>query len=253
MIVNTRNLELLYILTCADLKVKYQNAWLGFVWSLLNPLLLVTVLYLVFHNFRHLEENFVLYLLTGIISWRFFTQTTNAALHVLVAKSGIIINLPIPRHFFVIVKVLSNLVSSLLEFSVLIPVIGLITGGVSVYAIFFPLIHILFVILLYGTGIILAGLYPYFRDLSEIWAVVIQLGFFLSPIVYPISYIPEDILPFYLLNPVTQLILMYQGLIISGRLPEITAILYVAGFGIVLTIVGTFLFRRLNRRFAEVI
>jgi len=114
--------ELIKNLVISDLKTKYSNSALGFVWSMLNPLLMMLVLYLVFNNvFRNNQEHFALYILIGLTGWRFFALGTSTAMSSIVGRSSLVTKIYIPREILTISVVLSALVSSLLEFLVLIP------------------------------------------------------------------------------------------------------------------------------------
>lgn len=245
--------DLIKTLTINDLKVKYQHTYLGIIWSLFSPLLLLIVLYFVFSSFRSSESNFALYLLVGILTWRFFTAATSSSLLVIRQKSALISNIVLPNEIFVFTKNFSALISSLLEFVVLIPLIALFTGEISWYAILFPIIHVLYFLVSFGVSLVLASSYPYFRDLGEIWPFFIQLGFFICPVMYPVESIPESIRELYLLNPVTQIMMMYRDLILYGRIPSLSGIVYVLVFGICLVLVGHYVFKKLEKHFAEVV
>jgi lipopolysaccharide transport system permease protein len=248
-----RHWDLIKMLTINDLKIKYQHTYLGLVWSLLSPLLLLIVLYLIFSNIRHLEENFAQYLLVGILTWRFFTSATSSSISIIRQKSGILSNIVLPSEIFVLTKNLSALISFTLEFIFLIPLVALITGSISPYVILFPMVHLLFLLVTFGTSLILACLYPYFRDLAEIWPVVMQIGFFLCPIMYPLSMIPASIRAIYLLNPVTQVMMMYRDLVLYGVMPTLACVIYVLVFGVGIVLAGHYLFRKLEKGFVEVI
>lgn len=248
-----RHWDLIKTLTVNDLKIKYQHTYLGILWSLLSPLLLLIVLYFIFYNLRQMEGNFALYLLVGILTWRFFTQSTSSSLHVIKQNANLLSNVVLPSEIFVFIKNLSALISSVLEFIILIPLVALLTGAISPYVLLFPFVHLLFLLVTFGLSLILASIYPYFRDLAEIWPVFIQLGFFLCPILYPVSSIPESVRGLYLLNPVTQIILMYRDLVLYGTLPPAESIGYVLLFGAGIIVIGHYLFRTLEKRFVEVI
>jgi len=91
----------------------------------------------------------------------------------------------------------------------------------------------------------------YYRDLNQIWEVLLQAGFFLCPIVYPLSTIPEQYLPYYMLNPITDFIAIYRDIFLYGKLPSPVTIAIVVVSGIILYLIGRFLFGKLERRFAE--
>lgn len=244
--------ELIKILTISDLKVKYQSSVLGFAWSLLNPLLMMLVLYLVFSNvFKANQDHFALYLLIGIVSWRFLAIGSSASMGAIVGKSSLVTKIYIPRQVLVMSTVLSCFISSILEFLVLVPLLIILGAGISPYILLFPFIHVIYFLIVYGLSLILAALYVYYRDLNQIWDVLIQIGFFLSPIVYPLSTVPPAYLKYYLLNPITALMQMYRDVLLYHRPPALENVALTLGAGLILMVIGTMVFKRLERRFAE--
>ncbi len=244
--------ELIKNLVISDLKTKYSSSVLGFAWSMLNPLMMMIVLFFVFSNvFKSSQENFALYLLIGITGWRFFAIGTSTAMTSVVGKPGLVTKIFIPREILTISSTISALVSSFLEFLVLIPLLVLMGASLSITILLFPILHILYFFIVYGTSLALAALYVYYRDLAQIWEVILQIGFFVTPIVYPVNVIPERFLFYYMLNPVTRLIGMYRDILLKGSLPGFMDVILVIIFGSVLFIFGSWIFKRLSRRFAE--
>ncbi len=243
--------ELIKNLVISDLKIKYSNSVLGFVWSMLNPLLMMLVLYFVFSNMFTTQENFIVYLLTGILVWRFFSFGTSSAMGSIVGRSNLVTKIYIPREILTLSASLSSLISSILEFMVLIPLLVILGVGFSFSIFLFPVVHLMTLLIIYGTGLILASLYVYYRDLNQIWDVILQIGFFLSPIMYTMSLVPEKYVFYYMLNPITVLIGMYRDIFLNGSIPKISDFIFVLTVGVILLIFGTALFKRLSRRFAE--
>ena len=244
--------ELIKNLVISDLKTKYSSSVLGFAWSMLNPLLMMLVLYLVFSNvFRFTQEHFALYLLIGLTGWRFFANGTSAAIYSIVGKTSLVTKIYIPREILTLSTVISALISSLLEFLVLIPLLIIFGASLSLTIVIFPVLHVLYFLIVYGIALMLASLYVYYRDINQIWELLLQIGFFLSPIVYPASLVPDKYKFYYMLNPITQLIEMYRNALLNGALPELTGIGIVVITGIILFVFGSWLFRRLSHRFAE--
>ncbi len=244
--------ELIRILTVSDLKVKYQSSVLGFAWSLLNPLLMMLVLYFVFSNvFRFEDKNFALYLLIGIISWRFFANATMSSMTSIVGRPSLVTKVYVPREVLVLSSVLSSFISSILEFMVLIPLLLFFGMDLSINLAFFPIIHLINLLLVYGISLILAALYVYYRDLNQIWDVLLQAGFFLSPIVYPISIVPEKYLSYYMMNPITIILGMYRESLLYSEAPSAAEMVFTFVAGGLMLLVGTLVFRRLERNFAE--
>jgi len=243
--------ELVRNLTIADFKSRYQNTSLGFLWSILSPLLLAGVLYFVFRHLFGQEEDFAANLLVGIMAWRFFTIGTTSSLHAIVNKPSLVTKVYIPRQILVLSNVLANLISSLLEFVVLLSIIFILLGHLSITVLLFPLIHFLYFWLIFGAGLLLSSLFVYFRDLDQMWEVLINVLFFCSPIVYPLSVVPPYLMPYYMLNPLTQIIVIYRRVMVAGDIPSLTSLVGVIVVGIVVYLVGNLVFSKLQRRFAE--
>jgi lipopolysaccharide transport system permease protein len=244
--------ELIRILTVSDLKVKYQSSVLGFAWSLLNPLLMMLVLYLVFSNvFKANQDYFALYILIGIVSWRFLANGTSSSMMAIVGKPSLVTKIYIPRQVLVLSTVLSSFISSLLEFLVLFILIVIFGVKLSPNILLFPFIYIINFFLVYGVSLALAALYVYYRDLNQIWEVLLQLGFFLSPIVYPLSTVPSEYLNIYLLNPVTVFMQIYRDILLYAQTPSMTSIAFVLLSAVISLAAGAAVFKRLERRFAE--
>ena len=243
--------ELIRNLTVADLKNRYQNTSLGFLWSLLSPLLLAGVLYFFFRHLFGREENFAINLLVGIMAWRFFANGTSSSLYAIVSNSSLVTKVYVPRQILVLTTTLANIISSLLEFIILLPIIFALLGYLPITVLLFPLIHFVYFWFIFGAGLLLSSLYVYFRDLNQIWNVLVSILFFCTPIFYPISIVPAYLLPYYQLNPVTQFIGMYRDVMVAGDLPSWFSVVVVLGFAIAAYLVGSFVFNKLQRRFAE--
>lgn len=244
--------ELTWNLTIVELKNRYQNTGLGFIWSLLSPLLMALVLYFVFRYLFKQEPNFGAYLLVGLMSWRFFGISTTSAVYSVVGKTSLVTKVYIPRYILVLSNNLSNLISSILEFVVILPILYIILGGLPITTVFFPLVFLIYFWFVYGISLFLAATYVYFRDINQIWEVLANILFFLSPIFYPMSAI-QGTLPIYLLNPITEFIIIYRDLMIYGNIPSLYSLSIICIASALSFVIGHFAFNRLQRRFAEVI
>lgn len=243
--------ELIRNLTITDLKNRYQNTSLGFFWSILSPLLLAGVLYFFFRHVFGREENFAINLLVGLMAWRFFVNGTSSSLYTIVGKSSLVTKVYIPRQILVLSNTLANLISSLLEFAVLLPIIFVLLKYLPVTTPLFLLVFIPFFWFIYGAGLLLSALYVYFRDLNQIWDVLVNILFFCSPVFYPLSVVPTYLLTYYQLNPITEFIVMYRDVMVTGNLPSLFNIVIVCGFAVAAYLVGSLAFGKLQRRFAE--
>ena len=244
--------ELISNLVISDLKTKYSSSILGFAWSMLNPLLMMIVLYAVFNNvFKSNQEHYAFYLLIGMTTWRFFANGTTTAMLSIVGKANLVTKIYIPREILTLSVVLSALVSSILEFIVLITLLIIFGIVISSKILILPLLYVLYLPIVYGVSLIIASLYVYFRDLNHIWEVLMQIGFFLSPVIYPMSTIPEAYKFYYMLNPIARMIEMYRDILLYNTMPKVTDFGVVLIFGMFLLVFGSLLFKKLSRRFAE--
>lgn len=243
--------ELIRNLTIADLKNRYQSTSLGFFWSLLSPFLLAGVIYFAFSHLFGQEEHFTINLLVGIMAWRFFAIGTSSSLSIIVGKSSLVTKVYIPRQILVLSNVLANLISSLLEFIVLLPIIFILLGHLPVTVLLFPLAHLIYFWFIFGAGLLLSSLYVYFRDLNQIWEVLSNVLFFCCPIVYPLTIVPAYLMPYYLFNPITQFIEMYRNIMVAGVLPSLYSTATIIAVSLAAYLVGGFIFAKLQRRFAE--
>lgn len=243
--------ELIGNLTVVEFKNRYQNTSLGFLWSVLSPFLLAGVLFFVFRFMFGQEKNYAANLLVGIMAWRFFSLGTNASLYSVLSRPSLVTKVYIPRNLLVLSTALSSLTSACLEFVVILPLIFVITGGLPATFILFLPLHMVSFFLVYGIGLALGSLVVYFRDLNQIWEVLINVLFFCSPIVYPLSIVPKYLMDFYLLNPITQMVVSYQRLMVAGEFLSIRGIAVLVVSAGVAFVAGGAIFNRLQRRFAE--
>lgn len=210
---------LLKQLVVTDFKLRYQGSILGYAWSLLRPLLLFIILYLVFAKGLRVGDavpNFPVYLLLGIVLWSFFSEMTNQSLGSIVARGDLIRKIRIPRWIIVISSSISALINLGLNLLIVL-VLMLITGvDISRNAILFPFILIEIYFLALGLSLFLAAAFVKYRDMSYIWEVILQAGFYGTPIIYPLTVVTNtDIQKLLLLNPMAQAIQDARYLLIT--------------------------------------
>lgn len=244
--------DLIRILTISDLKIKYQSSVLGFLWSFLNPLLMLLVLYIIFSTIRQVSDTeFILYLLIGIISWRVFSNGTTACIRAIYGKPGLVKKVYIPRQILVFSLVISSFISSLFEFVILFILLIILGAPLSLNLAMFPLITAIYFGIVYGVGLALGALFIFYRDLDNIWTVLIQIGFFLVPIFYQVSSIPVQYQTLYLANPVSGIMVMYRDILLYATFPPPLLLVYSIFAAILILAAGMAIFNRMEPRFAE--
>lgn len=195
--------------------------------------------------------NFAAYLLLGILVWRFFAIGTSQSLGSIVGNPSLVSKVYFPRYLIVLSNNLANLLGSSLEFIVLLPLIVLLGVNLTPIVLVFPIVLALEFALVFGLSLSLSSLNMKYRDFYQIWDIALQLGFFVSPIVYDPSLIPPRYRFLYSLNPVTRLIEFMRDLFLRSSLPSSLESLIMLLDIALLLIVGFAIFRHLESRFVE--
>lgn len=220
-----QNRALLSELVRTDFKLRYQGSVLGYAWSLLRPLLIFCILYVVFVRFLKLGNevpHFPVYLLLGIVIWNFFNEMTVQSLGSIVGRGDLIRKIRIPRWIIVFSSSLSALINLLLNLVVV--VVFMILNHVDILGTIVLLPIILFEVYLFALGLslFLSALFVKFRDVGYIWEVVLQAGFYLTPILYPLSRITNLTLQkFIFMNPMAQTIQDARYAVVTHQTPTI--------------------------------
>ena len=244
--------DLIRILVISDLKVKYQSSVLGFLWALLNPLLWLVVLYVVFRSIRHVSDtSLILFLFVGIICWRVFASGTSGSVRSISNKPGLVKKIYIPRQILVFSVVISNFISSLLEFVILFAFLILFGAPLSLNLLMFPVLLLIYFGIVYGVSLALGSLFIFYRDLDNIWAVLMQIGYFLTPVFYQVTDLPEQYQALYLANPVSTMMVMFREIMLYATFPSLHLLGYGTLAAVIILVIGTAIFNRFEPRFAE--
>ena len=207
---NRENKAILFAIVGTDFKVRYQSSVLGYVWSLLKPLFIFGILYVLFtYAFPQGSkgiECFGVWLLTGVVLWNFFSEATMVGTRSVVENGQLIRKVAIPRHLLVVASSVSALINLGLGMVVVI-IFALLSGLMPtlLWLLLIPIIAQLFLLSI-GLSLLLSALYVTFRDIAYIWEILLQAGFYASGIIFAIIYMPAVIQKVAFLNPVTQII-----------------------------------------------
>lgn len=261
-VLSKQNRALLAELVRTDFKLRYQGSLLGYTWSLLRPLLMFLVLYIVFAKFLRFGDaipNFPIYLLLGIVLWQFFSDMTNQSLAAIVGRGDLIRKIRIPRWLIIVstsVSALINLGLNLVVVAVFIFVSGMDLLQTSLW---FPFVLMQIYILGLGLSLILSAAYVKYRDISYIWEVVMQAGFYATPIIYPLTLITNEAFQkLLLMNPMAQAIQDARYLVVTPETLTIHNVfsndlyrLIPIAVPFILLIIGVWYFKREAKYFAE--
>lgn len=213
--------NLLRELTLAQIKLKDQSTFFGLVWSFLNPLLLVAILYLFFQaRFAQDIEHYALYLLIGIVHYNHFAVSTNAAMHALHSMRQLTSEVVFPKELVVFGSVLANSFEFALEFLVVLVLAALTNIPMTSALIWLPLVMLAQFLLVVWVSLALACLYVFVRDLEHLYSVFLRLLFFITPIFYAPAFLGDALARWMVrVNPLAQTMDLSRALILDGAAP----------------------------------
>lgn len=208
-------------MSLTEFKLKYAGSALGYVWSLVKPLLLFAILYAVFTYVFKLGKgvpNYPVYLLLGIVMWTFFAEATMGGMHSIVTRGDLIKKVNFPKVIIVVAAIITSFLTFLLNLIVVF--IFLIFSRVipTVSIILFIPVALEMVIFILGVSLILATLFTKFRDFAHIWEVSLQVLFYATPIIYPVTIIPHQVNKLVMLNPLAQIFQDSRWAIINNNI-----------------------------------
>lgn len=246
------NLRIIRELVLSDFKLRYQGSYLGYFWTLIKPLLLFGVIYLVFRYFMPVTvENYAIYLLLGVLIWNFFSEATLIGMNAFMTKRDLVTKIYFSRAALVFASTISSVITLLLNlviFFVFLAIAGVAPGW---EALFFILYLLEMYLIATGITFALASLYIHFRDLQHIWEIGLQIGFWLTPIIYPITVVPFEYHSLIFLNPWARIIEYSRDIFIRHHIPS----LYLNGILLLVTIVifalGYAIFKTQENKIAE--
>ncbi len=237
-------------LVIRDLKVKYRRSFLGYLWSLLNPLMMMGVMSIVFSfMFKSSIENYALYLICGQTLFNFFSESTGMAMSSILNSASLIKKVYIPKFIFPISRVLSSFVT--MSFSLVAIIIVIVFTGATFYPTIILTVIPIFFLLLFssGVGMILASLSVYFRDVTHLWSVILLAWTYFTPIFYSIEFMPENLQRIMKLNPLYHYLNVFRNLVMYGNIPGPNAWFGCIASAVVAFVFGLFVFNKLQKNF----
>lgn len=255
--------------TYTDFKLRYNDSILGYVWSVLRPLALFTIYFLVFSKIFKVGDkipHYPVYLLLGIVIWSYFTEVTNNGLTAIVGKGDLLRKIDFPKIIILISKSTGAMINLVINVIVIALFMVLFGTQINLHELWiFPLLLIELVVYCFAVSLILSVLYVRFRDLGYIWELFIQALFYATPLLYPLSYVTTNFSPLaakiMLLNPIAQIAQDLRTVLVTdqttgfstvynhGLLPQAIAVSIV----IVTLLFGLLYFNKRAKSFAEYI
>ena len=242
-----------------DFKVKYKRSFLGVLWSLLYPILMITVMAIVFSQlsrFRSEGMNYIVYLMTGIIMMNYFSEASNNAMTSVVMNFGLLNKVYIPKYIFPFSKCLFvgiNFALTLIPWLIIIALsyvgLGEFVCHFNIYYLIIPYIFICFIVFTMGIGLLLSCVSVFLRDMFYIYGIILTIWNYLTPIFYSVSIIPDEILPFYVQNPLYIYITAVRNIVLLGERPSITMLGVCTLWAIGSLVFGSIVFKKNQDKF----
>ena len=251
-----RYLELLYFLTLKQIKVRYKQTVLGASWVMLRPLITMVVFTIVFSKFAKIQSDGIPYPIfsyCALLPWMFFSGALTSAISSIVDNSNLIKQIYFPREIFPFSAILAGLFDFFAASIIFIGIAIFYKINATILILLVPVLLFLQILFTLGVSFFLSALNVKYRDISHAAAFIIQIWMFASPIVYPVSAVPENLRPFYMLNPMAAIIDGYRRVILQGETPEWNYLLLAAFITLIVCGLAYKYFKRSELTFADIV
>jgi ABC-2 type transport system permease protein len=241
--------DLIFTLVGRELKVRYRRSAIGFLWTMLQPLLTMLVLMLVFSAlFRFNIDNYPVYALAGIMFWNFFQQSIVSSMNSLKGNAQLLQKLPVPKAAFPLAMVISGVFNLLFALVPLLAIMLATGHPIRPALLFLPVAILVAATFTLGAGLLLSPLAVFFSDVVELVGVVLMLLMYMTPIFYPMAIVPERLRWVIRFNPVRSVMEVFRDPIYYGKIPPLTHLAVAVGFAALALILGVVVFRRSSDR-----
>ena len=247
--------EMIKSFTIRELRTRYKGSFLGFLWTFVNPLLQLLVYSLVFpFILRVSEKNYTMFLFVALVPWGFFINSVQGGCNLIVGNSSLVTKVYFPREILSITHTLSGLCNTIFSYMIVFPLLIIFKIPMTIHLLWLPLILIGQTILNLGLSLIVSSINVFFRDLEYLVSVGLMAMYFLTPVMYNITILPEKyqkILMF--LNPMVGYIILYRNIMYYGIMSRPLLLIYTLVYSVVVLFIGYFIFQKLQRKFAEIL
>jgi ABC-type polysaccharide/polyol phosphate export permease len=244
--------ELFVALVSSELRLRYKGSTLGMAWSLAHPLALAAVYVIALKYFIRIRmDNYAMFLLAGLLPWIFFSTSLNSAVTSIAMRGHLIKKLAFPREVLPLAGVLSQLLHFSVGYLVVVPAFAIYQIGISAAYLAVPLVIIFMVFFTSGVALTVSTLQVYYRDTQHLLNVVLQLWFWVTPILYSLQMVPERFHPLLFANPLTLFMVTCQDIVVGREFPDVVRLLILLAMGMSSWFVGYAVFLKGERRIAE--
>ena len=238
----------------AGLRAEASRGYLGVLWWIIEPVMYMSVFYIAFAHLLHRgDDNYVTFLLTGLIVWKWFHATLNTGSNSLMANAGLMNQIYVPKIVFPLTNVAVNTFKFLFILVILIVFLHFTTAGATLAWLLLPVLVLTQLLLLAALSSLLAALMPFFPDLKMIFDNILMMLLFLSGVFFDIAKLPEKMQEYLLINPMAALITMYRQVLLQGLPPDWRQVALILGFSAATMLTAIWVLRRFDRIYPKII
>jgi ABC-type polysaccharide/polyol phosphate export permease len=239
-----------------DIRARYKQTMFGVAWAILQPFSLMLVFTLVFSKVAKLPSDgipYPLFAYTALVFWTYFATTINQGTVALTANGNLVRKIYFPRETLLLSVILSASFDLAIALTLLVALFFYFGVGLSWMVFWVVPLFLAQVLFTLGLICLTSSLHVYFRDLAHALPLLLQLWMFATPVAYPLSLVPDRLLPWYLLNPMASIIESYRTVLVLGQQPDLPFLAFELVAGLVFVIAAYLVFKRAERNFADVI
>jgi ABC-type polysaccharide/polyol phosphate export permease len=241
--------DLVLALVARELKVRYRRSAIGFLWTMLQPLLMMLVFQIVFsHLFRFPIPDYPVYALAGILFWNFFSQSIVSSMNSLRGNAQLLQKLPVPKAVFPLSTVISGVVNLLFALVPMVAILLVTQHRLHVSLLFLPVSILLATLFTLGAGLLLSPLAVFFSDTVELIGVLLTLLMYLTPLFYPMAALPDRVRWIVRFNPVRSILEVFRDPIYYGKVPPLSHLSVCLAIALVALVLGGWAFRKSSDR-----
>ncbi|MEA4907347.1 MAG: ABC transporter permease [Anaerolineaceae bacterium] len=248
--------ELLYTWTMRDFKVRYSQSLLGIAWAILQPLSLMLIFSVIFSLFIKVPTEGVPYPLfayTSLLPWTFFSNALSFAIPSLVNNMNLVSKIYFPREILPLSSILVCLLDFIISISIYVFMLLWYHWPIGWSVLFVPVILSIQLIFMYGISLLASAINVFYRDVRFIIPLAVQIWMYISPVIYPVSLVPERLQPFYLINPMAVIIDSYRRVILYQQAPDWPYLILATAISLLLLLLSYRYFKKAEREFADLI
>lgn len=248
--------ELLWVWSLREIRARYKQSALGIAWAIFQPIALTIAFVVAFSYFIKIPSDgipYPIFCYSAMLPWTFFTRSLTIGVPSIVYNMNLVTKIYLPRMIFPLSAILTGLVDFLFGLLVFLALVIFYKVELTSSVMVIPLLFLIQIILMIGLTLGASALNVFYRDISQMEPILLQLWMYATPIIYPLSQVPEFLRPIYMLNPMAVIINGYRSALLVGELPNWNEVAMAGAISMLILLLGYMIFRKAEARFADII